>query len=179
MFTSKITTRTTTYASSGSMGERRKGEGGWGGDKHGLLSGRRQPSDSVLLLVLHSGAQAWSGETGPGLRVEGGVVVEGAEALRVGRLSDAPLAAGALDDVGGGVALVAGVKVPLALAAGRLEVARGAAHKALPEVLEQVPRKAHVDPWVAAAVEAGQQHGDDEGHGWRRRRRRRRRDARM
>ena len=74
---------------------------------------------------------------------------------------------------------MAGLKVPLTLAAGRLEVARGAAHEALPEVLEKVAREAHVDPGVAAAVEAGQQHGDDEGHGCRRRRRRRRRDARM
>lgn len=28
-----------------------------------------------------------------------------------------------------------------------------------------MPGKAHIDPGVAAAVEAGQQHGDNEGHG--------------
>jgi len=30
--------------------------------------------------------------------------------------------------------------------------------------MEQVTSKEHVDPGVAAAVETGQQHGDDEGH---------------
>lgn len=57
-----------------------------------------------------------------------------------------------------------GVKVPLAVALGRLEVAGGAAQKILPEIVEEMSGKAHVDPGVAAAVEAGQQHGDDEGH---------------
>lgn len=36
-----------------------------------------------------------------------------------------------------------------------------------------MPGEAHVDPGVAAAVEAGQQHGDDEGHGCRRQERER------
>ena len=31
-----------------------------------------------------------------------------------------------------------------------------------------MPCEAHVDPGVTAAIEAGQQHGDDEGHGCRR-----------
>lgn len=31
--------------------------------------------------------------------------------------------------------------------------------------MEEVAGKAHVDPGVAAAVQARQQHGDDEGHG--------------
>lgn len=61
---------------------------------------------------------------------------------------------------------MAGVEVTVTVALGRLEVAVGAAREVLPEVLEQVSRKAHVDPGVAAAVEAGQQHGDDEGHGY-------------
>lgn len=30
--------------------------------------------------------------------------------------------------------------------------------------MEQVASKEHVDPGVAAAVETGQQHGDNEGH---------------
>lgn len=85
-----------------------------------------------------------------------------------GGLCDAPLTAGALDGKVGGDALVAGVKVGLAGALGRLEVTRRAAQKGLPELLEEMPSKAHVDPGVAAAVEAGQQHGDDEGRGWRR-----------
>lgn len=59
---------------------------------------------------------------------------------------------------------MAGVKVTLTAALGRLEVAGGAAQKVLPKVLEQMPCEAHVDPGVTAAVEAGQQHGDDEGH---------------
>lgn len=82
-----------------------------------------------------------------------------------GGLREAPLAARALDGKVRGDALVAGVKVALAGALGRLEVARGAAQEGLPEVLEEVPGEAHVDPGVAAAVEAGQQHGDDEGRG--------------
>lgn len=63
---------------------------------------------------------------------------------------------------------MAGVKFALALALGRLEVARRAAQKGLPEVLEEMPSEEHVDPGVTAAVEAGQQHGDDEGRGCRR-----------
>lgn len=45
---------------------------------------------------------------------------------------------------------------------------RAAARQASGEVGEEVPAEDHVDPGVAAAVEAGQQHGDDEGHGCRR-----------
>lgn len=86
-----------------------------------------------------------------------------------GGLRDASLTARALYGKVRGDALVAGVKVVLAGALGRLEVARRAAQKGLPEVLEEMPGKAHVDPGVAAAVEAGQQHGDDEGRGCRRR----------
>ena len=86
-----------------------------------------------------------------------------------GSLCDAPLAARALDDKGGGVALVAGVKVTLTAALGRLEVVSRTAQKVLPKILEKVPGEAHIDPRVTAAVEAGQQHGDDEGHGCRRR----------
>lgn len=51
-----------------------------------------------------------------------------------GGLCDAPLATGALDDVGGGVAFAAGVVVTLAVALGGLEVAGRAAHKVLPQV---------------------------------------------
>lgn len=82
-----------------------------------------------------------------------------------GGLSDAPLAAGAFDDVRGGVALAAGVLVALAAALGRLQVVRRAAEQRLAQVVEQVAGEEHVDPGVAAAVEAGQEHGDDEGHG--------------
>lgn len=58
-----------------------------------------------------------------------------------------------------------GVEVGLAVAWRRVEVAGRAAQEVLPEVLEQMPGEAHVDPGVAAAIEARQQHGDDEGHG--------------
>ena len=63
---------------------------------------------------------------------------------------------------------MAGVKVTLTAALGGLEVVSRTAQKVLPEILEQVPSEAHIDPGVTAAVEAGQQHGDDEGHGCRR-----------
>lgn len=85
-----------------------------------------------------------------------------------GSLCDTPLTASALNGKGWGVALVTGVKVTLTAALGWLEVASGTAQKVLPKILEQMPSEAHVDPGVAAAVEAGQQHGDDEGHGCRR-----------
>lgn len=83
---------------------------------------------------------------------------------RAGRLRDAPLAAGALNDQGGRDALVTGVQVALAAAPRRIEVAPGAAQEILSQVVEEVAREAHVDPRVATTVEAGQQHGDDEGH---------------
>ena len=85
--------------------------------------------------------------------------------LRGGGLSDAPLAAGAFDDVRGGVALAAGVLVSLAAALRGLQVVGRAAEERLPQVVEQVAREEHVDPGVAAAVQAAQEHGDDERHG--------------
>jgi len=82
---------------------------------------------------------------------------------RRGRLREAPLArALAAEDEGGGVALLADAQV--ARRPG-LQVARGAAEEAPHQVVEEVPRVQHVDPGVAAAVEAGQEHGDDEGGG--------------
>jgi len=63
---------------------------------------------------------------------------------------------------------VTGVKVTLTPALGGLEVASGTAQKVLLKILEQMPSEAHVDPGVTAAVEAGQQHRDDEGHSCRR-----------
>lgn len=41
-------------------------------------------------------------------------------------------------------------------------MAGGAAEEALCQLVEEVAREEHVDPGVAAAVEAGQKHGDDE-----------------
>lgn len=43
---------------------------------------------------------------------------------------------------------------------------RRAAQHVLPQILEQVAGEEHVDPRVTATVEASEQHGDDEGHGW-------------
>lgn len=51
-----------------------------------------------------------------------------------GGLCDAPLATGALDDVGGGVTLAAGVMVTFAVALGGLEIAGRAAQEVLPQV---------------------------------------------
>lgn len=80
-----------------------------------------------------------------------------------GRLHEAPLArALAAEAEGGGVALLADGQVARRP---RLQVARGAAEEAPHQVVEEVPRVQHVDPGVAAAVEAGQEHGDDEGGG--------------
>lgn len=84
-------------------------------------------------------------------------------ASRRGGLREAPLArALAAEDKGGGVALLADAQVARRP---RLQVARGAAEEAPHQVVEEVPRVQHVDPRVAAAVEAGQEHGDDEGRG--------------
>lgn len=84
-------------------------------------------------------------------------------ASRRGGLREAPLAhALAAEDEGGGVALLADAQVARRP---RLQVARGAAEEAPHQVVEEVPRVQHVDPRVAAAVEAGQEHGDDEGRG--------------
>lgn len=80
-----------------------------------------------------------------------------------GWLHEAPLArALAAEAEGGGVALLADGQVARRP---RLQVARGAAEEAPHQVVEEVPRVQHVDPGVAAAVEAGQEHGDDEGGG--------------
>lgn len=58
-----------------------------------------------------------------------------------------------------------GVKIPLTVAVGRLKVVSRAAQKALPKIVEEMPREEHVYPGVTATVETGEQHGDDEGHG--------------
>lgn len=82
---------------------------------------------------------------------------------RHGWMREAPLArALAAEDEGGGVALLADAQVARRP---RLQVARGAAEEAPHQVVEEVPGVEHVDPGVAAAVEAGQEHGDDEGGG--------------
>lgn len=85
------------------------------------------------------------------------------------RVCQAPLAAGVLHDAGAGVPFVSAPSI--AAAAGRLRVVFTAGKEAPCQVLEQVPGKEHVDPGVTATVEAGEQHGDDEGHvwGWRQR----------
>jgi hypothetical protein len=74
----------------------------------------------------------------------------------------APLAGATVaQDKGGRVALLAdarGLPRPAAL-----QVARGAAEEALHKFTEEVAREEHVDPRVTAAVEAGQEHGNDEG----------------
>lgn len=92
------------------------------------------------------------------------------ESSRAGGVRQAPLAAGVLEDVGGRVALVpAGA---LAAAGGRRQVLSAAAGRETPhQVAEQVAGEEHVDPGVTAAVQTGQQHGDDEGHFWRDRQR--------
>lgn len=80
-----------------------------------------------------------------------------------GWLHEAPLArAFAAEDEGGGVALLADAQVTRRP---RLQIVRGAAEEPSHQVVEEVPRVQHVDPGVAAAVEAGQEHGDDEGGG--------------
>lgn len=78
-------------------------------------------------------------------------------------LGAAPLAgAAAAQDKGGRVALLAHARLSWAAA---LQGAGGAAEEALHQFMEEVAREEHVDPGVAAAVEAGQEHGDDEGRG--------------
>lgn len=79
-------------------------------------------------------------------------------------LGNASLAAGALHDVSGGVALAAQVVLQITAALRRLQVACRTAQKVLLQVMEQVSSKAHVDPGVTTAVQTGQQHGDDERH---------------
>lgn len=93
-----------------------------------------------------------------------GSISDGSSLLRspcAGRVSEAPLTAGVLDDISA-AALVPAVSI--APARRVRQVASTAAEEALHEVMEQVTSKEHVDPGVAAAVETGQQHGDDEGH---------------
>lgn len=82
-------------------------------------------------------------------------------------LCDALLTASALNCKVWGDALVTGVKLTLTTALGWFEVVSRTAQKILPKILEQMPCEAHIDPGVTAAVEAGQQHGDDKGHGCR------------
>lgn len=84
-------------------------------------------------------------------------------------LGNASLAAGALHDVNRGVALAAGVALQIIAALRGLQVVSRTAQKVLLQVMEQVSSKAHVDPRVTTAVQTGQQHGDDEGHGCERR----------
>ena len=78
----------------------------------------------------------------------------------LGFAGGSPLAAGVLHGVR--VALVPALSVTAA--GGGCQVMSTAAEEALCQVLEQVTSKEHVDPGVTAAVETGQQHGDDEGH---------------
>lgn len=77
-------------------------------------------------------------------------------------MCEAPLAATALDDASGGLALVPAMFITAA--GGGRQVLSTAAEEGLHQVMEQVTAKEHVDPGVTAAVETGQQHGDDEGH---------------
>lgn len=79
-------------------------------------------------------------------------------------LGNAPLAARALHDVCGGVALAARIALQITAALGGLQVACRTAQKVLLQVMEQMSSKAHVDPGVTTAIQTGQQHGDDEGH---------------
>lgn len=78
-------------------------------------------------------------------------------------MCEAPLTAGVLDGISGGAALVSALLITAA--GGVSQVLSAAAEEALHQVMEQVASKEHVDPGVTAAVEAGQQHGDYEGHG--------------
>ena len=82
--------------------------------------------------------------------------------LCVRGLSEAPLAAGVLDDEGRRGALSCGLVLRATL--GGLQVLAGAADQASYQVMEQVTSKEHVDPGVTAAVQTAQQHSDDKGH---------------
>lgn len=78
-----------------------------------------------------------------------------------GWLRTAPLTrAATTQDEGGGVAFLANARLSRPAA---LQVPSRAAEEALHEFVEEMAREEHVDPWVAAAVEAGQEHGNDEG----------------
>lgn len=75
----------------------------------------------------------------------------------------APLArAATTQDEGGGVAFLADARLSRPAA---LQVPSRAAEEALHEFVEEVACEEHVDPGVAAAVEAGQEHGNDESRG--------------
>lgn len=78
-------------------------------------------------------------------------------------LGDTPLAAGTFDDVGGGVALT-GILLWITAALRGFQIECGAAQQVLLQVMKEMPSKKHVDPGVTAAVQTGQQHGNDEGH---------------
>lgn len=65
----------------------------------------------------------------------------------------------AAQDKSGGVALFADAGLSWTVA---LQVAGGAAEEALYQFMEEMAREEQVDPRVAAAVEAGQEHGYDE-----------------
>lgn len=62
-------------------------------------------------------------------------------------------------DKGGRVALFADTRLP---GPAGLQVAGRAAKEALHKFMEEVACEEHVDPGVAAAVEAGQEHCNDE-----------------
>lgn len=80
-----------------------------------------------------------------------------------GWLCAAPLAGAVLaQNKGGRVTLFADTCLSRP---GALQVAGGAAEEALHELVEEVAREEHVDPGIAAAVEAGQEHGDDKRRG--------------
>lgn len=68
----------------------------------------------------------------------------------------------AAQDEGGGVALLADAGLSRTAA---LQAAGRAAEAALHKFVEEVAGEQHVDPRVAAAVEAGQEHGYDESRG--------------
>lgn len=87
----------------------------------------------------------------------------GTSGLCDGGLGDTPLAAGTFDDVGGGVALT-GILLRIVAALRGLQIECGTAQQVLLKVMEEMPSKKHVNPGVTAAVQTGQQHGDDKGH---------------
>lgn len=78
-------------------------------------------------------------------------------------LGDTSLAAGTFDDVGGGVALT-GILLRITVALSGHQIESGTAQQVLLQVMEKMASKKHVDPGVTAAVQTGQQHGNDEGH---------------
>lgn len=82
-------------------------------------------------------------------------------------MSQTPHTAAVLDDESGGATFVPAL---LIAAAGRVrQIVSAATEEAPHQVVKQVTSKEHVDPGIAAAVEASKQHGDDEGHVYRER----------